>query len=282
MDTEQLRQLVAISEQGTISAAAKHVHLSQPTLSRSVRRLEEELGHELFDRTQNQVRLNEAGRLAVECARDVLAAERRMHDALDEQAKRRRTLRVGSIAPAPTWELTSRVVEGFPGTILETELLDDEEIERRLFDRTIDLGITRHPLALPILECIPLMTESLYVSVPLSHPLAGRKSVSFSEIDGETFLVMDKIGFWENVHHESIPNATFIRQNDQRVFDRLAKSSDALHFSTNATLDSHEGGNRRHIPITDDMAHATFYLVSFKECPERLREIVDWVHKTLE
>ena len=51
MELEQMRQLDAIARRGTISAAAEELHLSQPALSRSIRRLERELGQELFDRT---------------------------------------------------------------------------------------------------------------------------------------------------------------------------------------------------------------------------------------
>ena len=117
MELEQLRQLVEIERLGTISAAAEKLHLTQPSLSRSMKRLETDLGQELFDRTRNHVELNEAGRLAVEHARDMLAAEKRMRDTFDGLARRARTVKVGSIAPAPTWNLTARVIERYPGTI---------------------------------------------------------------------------------------------------------------------------------------------------------------------
>ena len=76
MELEQMRQLDAIARQGTISAAAEELHLSQPALSRSIRRLERELGQELFDRTHNSATLNDAGRLAVDHARNLLRDER--------------------------------------------------------------------------------------------------------------------------------------------------------------------------------------------------------------
>ena len=75
MEFEQLRQLIAVSEAGTMSGAAMATHITQPSLSRSMRRLEEELDCELFDRTRNSATLNGAGRVAVEHARDILAAE---------------------------------------------------------------------------------------------------------------------------------------------------------------------------------------------------------------
>ena len=277
MDLEQLRQLVAVDEAGTMSGAAQRAHITQPSLSRSMQRLEADLGCELFDRTRNSARLNEAGRIAVEHARDVLAAEQRMRDALDELARKKRTLRVAAVAPAPVWNLTARTVERFPGTILAPELLPDAEVERRLFDRTADLAITRKPIALPNCECIPLMTENLFVSVPAAHPLAMRKHVSFADLAGETFLVLDGIGFWKDVYEQGIPDVHSIVQRDREVFTQLVDSSDILCFTTDAPQNSNHVRGRVEVPLSDASAHATFFLVALRQNSERVREIVDWV-----
>lgn len=277
MDLEQLRQLVAVDETGTMSGAAQRAHVTQPSLSRSMQRLEADLGCELFDRTRNSARLNEAGRVAVEHARDVLAAEQRMRDALDDLARKRRTLRVASVAPAPVWNLTARTVERFPGTILAPEVLPDAEVERRLFDRTADLAIMRKPIALPNCECIPLMTENLFVSVPAAHPLAMRKHVSFADLAGETFLVLDGIGFWKDVYEQGIPDVHSIVQRDREVFTQLVDSSDILCFTTDAPQNSNHVRGRVEVPLSDASAHATFFLVALHQNSERVREIVDWV-----
>lgn len=277
MDLEQLRQLVAVDEAGTMSGAAQRAHITQPSLSRSMQRLEADLGCELFDRTRNSARLNEAGRIAVEHARDVLAAEQRMRDALDELARKKRTLRVAAVAPAPVWNLTARTVERFPGTILAPEVLPDAEVERRLFDRTADLAITRKPIALPNCECIPLMTENLFVSVPAAHPLAMRKHVSFADLAGETFLVLDGIGFWKDVYEQGIPDVHSIVQRDREVFTQLVDSSDILCFTTDAPQNSNHVRGRVEVPLSDASAHATFFLVALRQNSERVREIVDWV-----
>ena len=81
MELDQLRQLDAIARAGTISAAAESLHTSQPSVSRSMRALERELGCELFERTRNHVELNEAGQVALRHARAILAEERRMRAA---------------------------------------------------------------------------------------------------------------------------------------------------------------------------------------------------------
>lgn len=127
VEFEQLRQIDAIARTGTFSAAAEALHTSQPSVSRSMRALERELGCELFNRSRNHVELNEAGELALKHARAILAEERRMRDAFDDLTRTNRTLNVASVAPAPVWKLASRVTERFPGTMLTSETIDDEQ-----------------------------------------------------------------------------------------------------------------------------------------------------------
>ncbi|MCR5583733.1 MAG: LysR family transcriptional regulator [Eggerthellaceae bacterium] len=280
MEFEQLRQLIAVSEAGTMSGAAMATHITQPSLSRSMRRLEEELDCELFDRTRNSATLNDAGRVAVEHARDILAAEQRLHDALDDLARKKRTLRVAAVAPAPVWNLTARIVERFPGTILAPEILADAEVERCLFDRTADFAITRRPLVMPNCECMPFMTENLFVSVPEGNPLAKRAHVSFADLAGETFLVMDAIGFWRDVYERAIPDVHSIVQRDREVFTQLVDSSDIPCFTTDAPQNSNHANGRVEVPLSDADAHVTFYLVALKSAPARVCEIIDWVKKT--
>lgn len=101
MELEQLRQLDAIARTGTFSAAADELHTSQPSISRSMRALERELGCELFSRSRNRAELNDAGRRALDHARAILAEERRMRDAFAELTRTNRTLAIASVAPAP-------------------------------------------------------------------------------------------------------------------------------------------------------------------------------------
>ncbi len=72
MECVELKHSVAFAKYGTLSQAAKALHLSQPVLTRSMQHLEESLGVPLFNRTMNQIRLNETGKLAVELAKQVL------------------------------------------------------------------------------------------------------------------------------------------------------------------------------------------------------------------
>lgn len=278
MEFVQLRQLDAIARAGTISAAADELHTSQPSVSRSMRALERELGCELFERTRNHVELNEAGRLALRHARAILAEERRMRDAFDELTRRSRTIAIASVAPAPVWRLTERVTERFPGTILTSELLDDEqEVERRLFARSADLAITRRPMGLPNVTCASLMVENLSVFVPRDDELAGHTSVRFSELDGRTFLMNAEVGFWGDVVRAAMPSARFIQQTDSLVLSQLIRSSDLLGFITDVTGPQRADERRVRVPIQDADAHATFYVVALLDAPDAVAQIVDLV-----
>lgn len=278
MEFEQLRQLDAIARAGTISAAADELHTSQPSVSRSMRALERELGCELFERTRNHVALNDAGKLALRHARAILAEERRMRDAFDDLTSKNRTLLIASVAPAPVWKLTEQVTEHFPGTILTSELSDDErKIEQRLFDRSADLAITRRPLGLPNVLCTPLMVESLSVYVPVEDVLANRSSVSFAELDGRAFLMNTEVGFWGDVVRAAMPNAHFIEQTDATVLAQLLHSSDLLGFVTDVTEPQHADTKRVRIPIRDADAHATFYVVAMTDASRTVLDIMGYL-----
>ena len=201
-----------------MSAAARALHISQPALSRSVQRLEADLGTPLFSRVGRRVALNDAGRTAVDWARQILRDERLMRDAIDSVALRARALRVGTVAPAPLWRLTGLMVEAFPRETLTSEIKDEEAVVRGVLDGTFDLGIVCEPPTNPLLRSCELMCESLAVTLPPNHPLASRASIPLSELDGSTFLILTGIGFWRSLVERALPHATFIGQDDRMVF----------------------------------------------------------------
>ena len=277
MELEQLRQLEAIEHEGTMSAAAQVLHLSQPALSRSLGRLERELGQSLFDRAGRRLILNDAGRVALEHASQILRAERMMREALADVARRTRALRVGTVAPVPLWRLTALMTERFPGLVLTSQMLAEDEVECGVGDR--DLGISLRPLALPMVHSTRLMVENLAVVLPSEHQLAGRSSVSMAELDGETFLLLKDIGFWRQVCDQHLPHSEFIVQEDRGVFEGLVRSSPLPHFVTDAPFFSDAAPERVVVPIRDTAAHATFYLLARAGCRQEAENLFGWVSR---
>ena len=280
MDIEQLSYLASVEEHGSILGASNHAHITQPSLSRSLKRLEKELGHELFVHGSNKVEFNEAGRIALAYAKEILNAKKNLDAALAELDRKARTIKVGSIAPAPIWNLTARIIERFPGKILEADMLDEEAIEPGLINRTIDLGITRKPSPLPPLVSIPLMTEHLFLSAPHNSKFSHKEWINWKEIDGETFLLYEQIGFWRSVVDNAIPHAEFVIQKDREVFLQLSMSTDLLCFTTDAPQNRELSKDRKAIPIRDTNAHATFYLIARTDASKEVSEILEWIHET--
>lgn len=277
MDLEQLKQIDAIARYGTLSAAAKVLHVSQPALSRSVQRLEIELGQELFSRSKNHIELNEAGRITLEHARAILREERSLRDDLDRLVRRSRTLLVGAVAPAPVWRLTALTVERFPGTILQPITLDHDAIVKRLADRSIDFAVTTSPLDHPGCRCVRFMDESLFASIPTSHPLATEESLGFAQLDGEDYLVDSSAGFWLDMVRRRMPRARIIEQSDRKVLSKLLENSPLLSFTTDITLDWNPGLDRVNIPIVDGDAHVSFHLTVMSDAPQAVAEVFEWV-----
>ena len=271
MELEQLRQLNEIARCGTLQSAAERLHLSQSALSRSLRHLEDDLGQPLFDRTRNSMQINAAGRMALERARLILAEERRLRDDFAALAKQERTIRVASVAPAPTWRLSSLVLEQYPTTIVEPDVTSEDEVEARLINGTCDLAIVARELRLPTISSTVFMHEDLYANVPAGHVLHDRESLTFAELDGLTFLVYGGIGFWHDVHQRMLPFAQFVTQPDRTIFLQQVRTSNLLTFTTNAPENTSHHESRRAIPITDPEAHVTFWLCVRNDAPERVR-----------
>ena len=132
-------------------------------------------------------------------------------------------------------------------------------------------------MILPTMRSVRMMTEDLYAFLPPEHPLATRETVSFADLDGESFLVLSDVGFWMGVLRRNMPNVQIVEQADRTVFDRLVETTKLLSFVTDVTKEMRWGAGRTAVPIVDADAHATFYLTVLSDAPERVQDIFDWV-----
>lgn len=281
MELEQLKQLDSIARCGTLSKAAEQLHLSQSALSRSIQRLEAELGLALFDRTKNRMELNDAGALAVERSRAVLAEADRMEEALRALRDASRVLRVGTCAPAPLWRLVPAVAEREPSLVVMPEMLPLKALEQGLLAGSLDFAILPYVPNLPTMLSIPLMREDLFAALPSSHPLALRNELALADLDGETFLIYEGIGFWRELCERLMPHAHYVVQNDYVVFSQLARTSPLPGFITNASEGERIAGGRRIIPLLDDDVHVHFSLVAVDSPHFRFRNLMEWLERRL-
>ena len=258
-----LEQLAAFDECGTLSAAAEKLHLAQPSLSRSMQKLEGILGVSLFDRQKNRVSLNQTGALAAKHARNILNAEAEMERNVRAFDRSLRTLTIGSCAPGPLMVLLPRLTGMLTGQTVSSVIAPEAELLRGLEEGEYGTAILNRPLEVEGYFCRPLLTERLYLSVNHFHPAAIRDAISFAEMNGQNFIMYAQVGFWEQIVREKMPRSKFFLQSDMEAVGELARYSDLPSFSTDVSqrvMPSRQNG-RVNVPFSDPEAQAAYYLV---------------------
>ena len=274
-ELNQLEQLLAFAKYKTLSRASEELLISQPALSRSMQRLESELDVQLFERQKNRIELNDNGKLAVECAEKIMYDVNNMLERVRAYDRSKRTISIGSCAPAPLWKLSSIISGIYPEFTVSTTLTTTEKALQGLQNCMYDLIIVPSPVDDSNILSFELCKEHLMLSVPPAHPLAMYKNVSFKDIDGETMLLFSEIGFWHDICNKYLPNTNFIMQNDAQSFASLIKVSALPAFTSDIALDSAENENRVLLPITDKEANPTFYCAVCKKDRKKYAALIE-------
>ena len=255
----QLEQLLAVAECGTLSNAADRLHISQPALSRSMQRLEAELKVPLFLRQKNRVELNENGRLAVEYAQQIVGQSRSMISRIQAFDRSQRTILIGSCAPVPLWEIPPVLSGLYPDMTISSEIRENGVLLQGLRDNVYQLIVLPFPVEESGITCVKYGEEHLFFSLPPAHPLSGRKALYMKDLNGETMLLRNRLGFWRDIADKKMPDPRFLEQEDI-AFEELVRSSALPNFVTDVVL-RREGNptNRVNIPILDEEANVTYY-----------------------
>lgn len=262
LDFNELEQLIAFADTGTLSKTAEMLNLSQPTVTRTMQHLEETFGVPLFTRGRNRIALNPVGELAVEQARGILRAVEAAEQQVRELDRKLRTLNVSSCAPAPLWFVLPALTQCFPGRTLASTLKGTAEVLRDLEEGNCHLAILPEEVKRPDYACVPFLRESLSVCVRPNHALAGRKNLALQDLNGFNFLLRSELGFWDALCRAKMPASRFLVQRDEFEMSELIRESDLPCFSTNLANDpAGDLKGRIQIPITDPEANVTYYLV---------------------
>ncbi len=258
----ELEQLVAFADYGTLSKAAEILHISQPTITRAMRHVEEAFGVSLFSRGKNRIELNETGKKAVEYARKLLFDAQNTVQAVQVFDRSLRILRVDSCAPAPLWSLLPALSSRYPGNTISSKIAAVVDILAGVSSGLCDIGIL--PCRCPDTDLcdFPYVREKLFVCVPKSNPLSAQKALTFGQINGFNCLLRDHIGFWTDLCREKMPSSRFFIQSDEFEFRELVQSSTLLCFVTDlARSQSPPTPDRNIIPIDDADVDITYHLV---------------------
>lgn len=277
-----LEQLDAFARNGTLRRAAEELHITQPALSRSMKKLESELGVTLFERNNSKITLNETGKIAAEYAKRVLDADREMVERTLAFDRSLRTVVVGSCAPFPIQELMPVLQEQFAGLALMTEISDDERLTEGIKNGLYQLAILHERMEDAALVCQRYLEEQLYITIPQGHPLSAKKEVSFQDLDGISILTGVSAGFWLDLCREKLKASNLLIQNSVDVMTELVDASTLPVFNSDRMLERGYGvPGRVSLPISDPEAHAIYYLVCSASEQKRFAPIFNAVRSVV-
>ena len=184
LDLRLVRYFTVVAEHRHFGRAAEALHVAQPSLSRQIRHLEQQLGARLLDRTPQGSRLTEAGEVFLPLARTLLRSA-------DQAAARTRAaaqpsrITIGYTIGLIVTPAVRQLRREHPDADVQTLHLDWNQPREALLDHRVDAVVTRLPLRTAGLHVTILYDEPRVLLVPLDHRLAGKESVSIDDIADE-------------------------------------------------------------------------------------------------
>jgi DNA-binding transcriptional LysR family regulator len=191
MEFRHLRYFIAVAEEQNITRAAARLNVSQPSLSRQIRQLEEEVGVALFDRDPKGVFLTPAGEIFLRESRRLLAHMERVLEAVRPQKEAHSgTVNVGLAAglSASFASILAAYEKKFPLVTIQCKDILSGHQSHALANKVIDVGFLRPPVEPVHVMSEFLFQESIMVALPRHHPLAKNKVLRLREIANETLL----------------------------------------------------------------------------------------------
>ncbi len=197
MELRLLRYFVAVAEELHFSRAAARLNMAQPPLSQQIRRLEQELGVRLLNRTKRRVELTAPGRQFLASSREILAQVERavgLVQSMDRGEAGRITIgMVSSVAYEDTLPKVLRAYRArYPAvSITLREMNADEQVAALREDR-IQIGFLRPPVLEPGLAMTRCFREPLVAVLPAEHPLAARRRIPLKALASDPFIVVPR------------------------------------------------------------------------------------------
>ncbi|QDU02080.1 Hydrogen peroxide-inducible genes activator [Gimesia chilikensis] len=194
MEVDQLRYFLRVAERGNFTRAAEELNISQPALSRSIQKLEEELGQPVFERKTRSVALTDAGTLLQSRAQQILALIEDTKAEISDDG-RSGQIRIGAIptiAPFFLPDLLRQFSTEFPAASIIVQEDTTDHLLKRCTQGEIDLAILALPVPAKYLEVEELFQEELLLVLPPDHPLVNKPQIRLNDIKALPFVLLDE------------------------------------------------------------------------------------------
>jgi len=191
MDINQLEVLIAVAQEKSFSRAAERLHRTQPAISQAIRRLENEIGEPLFDRSSKDGTMTAAGRVLFGLAQQMINLRHGAHAAIKELKGLHRgklSLTANEYTVMYLLPLLPLFRARHPHIKIEVKRSLASRISSEILARETEIGIVSFKPNDAAITAVPVLRDELALIVPPNHPLAAKKTVSVRELGAESFV----------------------------------------------------------------------------------------------
>ncbi len=274
MNTKQLHYVITLAHKGSFSRAADVLNITQPSLSQYIKKIEKQIGLELFDRTNGDVRLTDAGRVYIDTGRKILDLEHRMENSFTDLASYKTGSLIIGAAPYRAASMLPTIARSFqtlhPGMHLVVREGTTAELVEGMEHGEYDLALTLLPIDERLFAWEKVMEEELVLAVPGNHPpisattVPSRKypSIDVKELDGKSLVMLTDAQYMQkqlaNImldHKVTVYPATIVKSLEAQIefvkagvgmalvpsgIERFCKPEEVTFYSFNQPLPKRE------------------------------------------
>ncbi len=255
MNHAQLKAFHAVAKFGGITSAAKSLGVTQPAVTLQIQALEKKYQTPLFNRQGHTITLTPAGLLLHNLSSRYFTLEEEAHTLLSSIMNLKSgKLRIASDIPHRIFPITEPFREKHSGVELSVAVHHASHIATSLSDRLVDIAITGTPLSLSGVVCCEIGSEPISATVPVSHPLAAKASISYEHLSAEKILVFgdgnapssldEKI-----ISHGNIAKTQVISFNSREMVPEAVAHNQGVAFLSKHEID--HDCRLKSIPIDD-------------------------------
>ena len=265
MNFNHLAIFLAVAETGNLTRAAQRLHISQPAVSKQLRELEKSLGMALFHRLSKGVRLTEGGEILLDYARQIFALESEATRALNELRQLARGhLSIGASTTIGVYllpEICAQFRAAFPGIEVNLEIANTQEIQKRLLNNELDLGLSEGFSAAPEISAEVLGEDEIIVIAAPHHKLLGCKTLSLKQLFSETILWRESGSGTRAVVENALRDKGFsvparVSLGSTEAIKRAVMAGDGIAFVSRLTVESElQNGALKQLKIADFALH---------------------------
>ena len=192
-------------------------------------------------------------------AKKLLQAEDDFVKKIQQFSYKNTRLKIAATEPGPRLFLQGFSEEKFD---IFPDNIPISEIEHRLEQLEFDTIISNQEIQSQTLESLYLGREKPAFLVDTLTISSDKKSSSFAEMDGVSFILLENIGIWSKIIQKKMPHSKFLYQRDRKAFNEILAHSNFPHFGTNLSIDIKNLSTQRRqlLPIKDPEANLDFYL----------------------